>query len=285
MTAPDAPEGSSANRLDALRGDIDRIDSGIHGLIRERAEVVARLADLKRAENAGPAAGAAAFRPGREAQVLRRLIAAHGGPFPGTALLGMWRTMMAAFLRLQCPITVHVGATDGNCRLWDLARVHFGAETPLVGCSGTARALDACGEDAAALAVLPAPNGDDPWWLDLGEDGLMVLAGLPFMTRASVGFEAVIVARARPEPSGDDVTWLRLDGCADDGDVHAIARKAGLELSPVAAYKASRLVAAGRFLDAEDTALAAARDAAHTHGIRINRVGCLARPVRMSDGA
>ena len=51
--------------LDTLRQEIDAIDGDLHGLIRRRATLVGEIAAAK-------PPGGISFRPGREAQVLRK---------------------------------------------------------------------------------------------------------------------------------------------------------------------------------------------------------------------
>ena len=68
--------------LDALRVEIDKIDGKLHALLRARAEVVSHVAAAKAAASGG--APSPAFRPGREASMMRRLIGNHKGPVPGT---------------------------------------------------------------------------------------------------------------------------------------------------------------------------------------------------------
>ncbi|HYZ32124.1 MAG TPA: chorismate mutase, partial [Crenalkalicoccus sp.] len=67
------PEPDAA-ALAALRAEIDTLDDALHDLLMRRAGVVARLA-ASRAKGDAPA-----LRPGREAAVLRRLLARHAGP-------------------------------------------------------------------------------------------------------------------------------------------------------------------------------------------------------------
>lgn len=270
--------------LEALRQEIDEIDGEIHRLIKRRADVVETLGALKKAGGSTQA-----LRPGREAQVLRRLIRTHNGPFPAVALLGLWRTMMAAFLRMQQPLEIRVAGKD--LELWDVARIHFGAETPIA-CA--ADSDDAVAEVRAAdgiAAVVPAPADNDGWWRQLSEGGVMVAAKLPIFSRPGTnGPGAFLVARARPEPSGDDVTLLRFSGPgpALDQIIAKAAADAGLELSPIAAYNppepqapASRLMAVDRYLDAEDDALARLGSG----GVEVERVGCFARPIVLPDEA
>src|SRR4051812_14611699 len=56
--------------LAALRAELDRIDDTIHDLLIERAGIVEQVA-----RSGKPAA----FRPGREASIVRRLVAQHRG--------------------------------------------------------------------------------------------------------------------------------------------------------------------------------------------------------------
>ena len=56
-----------------LRARLDELDDKIHDLLMERALVV---------ESVARSGKAAAFRPGREAAILRRLLARHTGKLP-----------------------------------------------------------------------------------------------------------------------------------------------------------------------------------------------------------
>src|SRR3546814_7390778 len=61
--------------LDDLRRQIDYIDDAIHDLLMRRP-------DLGRQIGRATGQGGVFIRPGREARVLRRLVARHTGPFP-----------------------------------------------------------------------------------------------------------------------------------------------------------------------------------------------------------
>jgi len=273
--------------LETLREEIDGIDSEIHRLIQRRAEIVATLGEIKKAQGGGNA-----MRPGREARILRRLATAHKGAFPLAALFGVWRTMMTAFLRMQHPIEVRVAAESDSLTnspdIWDVARIHFGADTPMRPAT-TAEALKAASGSDRILAALPAPSADHDWWLSLDEEGLKVLALLPFFDYSSPSEAVFIVAPADPEPSGDDTSWLRLEGRAEDLDrVIAEARtKAGLELSLVAAYnppdrdsREQRLVAVDGYLAPSEEAFGKLQSVAMSHDVPVQYVGCFARPLK-----
>ena len=57
-----------------LRRDIDRIDTAMHELLIERGEIIDQLIAVKKTEEIG-----SAFRPAREADMMRRLVQRHHG--------------------------------------------------------------------------------------------------------------------------------------------------------------------------------------------------------------
>jgi len=72
-----APGAVSATRpvsLAGLRSEIDRIDTAMHELLMERGQVIEQLIEVKKTQVSG-----SAFRPGREAEMMRRLALRHKG--------------------------------------------------------------------------------------------------------------------------------------------------------------------------------------------------------------
>jgi len=202
--------------LDDLRRRIDALDDALHDLLIERSEVNRRIGAIKaKSKEAGPA-----WRPGREATVLRRLVARHRGPLPRAALVRIWRELMTAFLRLQSDFSVAVfagtGADDGACR--EIARDHFGGLTTIRTNESAHQVLREVGEGRASIGVLPLPQQDDPqpWWpMLLGRDAETprVIARLPFvpgaLTRTQT--EALVIGRVAPEPSGRDRSLIAIE--------------------------------------------------------------------------
>ncbi len=202
--------GEAQARLAALRAEIDRLDDLLHDTLMQRAAIVSELAGsgLKRG---------APYRPAREAQILRRLLARHRGRLPKQAVIGMWREMLAATIAMQGPFAVAVWNPEAGAGTVSLAREHFGSITPIRWMRSTAQVLYAVAEGEAQAGVLPLPQddpnaegGNDPWWISLmrGErPALSVIARLPFITARTEGASrasALIVAAIPPEPSGDD---------------------------------------------------------------------------------
>src|SRR3979490_996114 len=100
----DAPPAEDGWRPDliALRARLDELDDKIHDLLMDRARVV---------ENVARSGKAAAFRPGREAAILRRLLARHTGKLPPQTLVRMWREMLAGTTAMQTAVTIAATGT------------------------------------------------------------------------------------------------------------------------------------------------------------------------------
>ena len=199
--------------LASLRQDIDAIDGELHGLIRRRASLVDQIAATK-------PAGALALRPGREAQLMRRRLALHEGPFPAFAVYRMWREMMCAFTLMQTPaIKIAICRPHDQPGYWDLARDHFGCHIPLVAHDTPAQVLAAVRANQTTLGVVPAPIEADaaPWWpLLAGRDATLpnIVARLPFLVMPNArarGIQAFVLARMEPEESGDDRTLVAVE--------------------------------------------------------------------------
>ena len=63
------PSVADSPSLADLRREIDRLDESMHGLLMQRGEIIDRLIRVKQSQEAG-----SAFRPAREAEMMRRLI-------------------------------------------------------------------------------------------------------------------------------------------------------------------------------------------------------------------
>lgn len=268
-----------------LRGEIDRIDSALLALIRERCEVSVRIGDRK-------GSNGRAVRPGREATILRRLVTEAAGDVPADGLIRLWREIFALSIRAQGPFHVAVCAPTGARPLWDLARAHFGHATPFRRVDRAAQALREVAEDVVQVAVLPPPNDDVLWWTGLIESQprLHVVARLPFVaadTGAEAdGGEALVVCARGPDRSGDDVSLLALsaDAQLSRGRLRDLLAKAGFEAAwrgatrPPGSEEAWHLIEVGGFLEADDARL---RELARDHPREIQRcvrIGAWARP-------
>lgn len=214
---------SSSTPIADLRREIDEIDTALHDLVMRRAEVAARIGAAKNGGQgeAVPADGGSFIRPGREAMILRRLVARHHGPLPAAVVVQLWRELMSALLRLQAPIAVAVYVPEQYPGFWDLARDHFGSHTPATAHETPSQVLSMLFDGPANVAVLPLPQQDDndPWWRHLlRRDGPRIVARLPFGdggTQRGPAVEALAVGRVAAEETGRDRTLFVLETSAE----------------------------------------------------------------------
>ncbi len=200
---------SDQDSLADLRRQIDDIDAAIHDLLMKRTEVTQRIGAVK-GENS------VYMRPGREAVVLRRLIARHKGALPDALIVRIWREIFAAVTALQGPLAVAVYAPEGSFGYRNLARDHYGWRTPITAYRSAAQVLEAVSDGRATVGVLPVPveDGADPWWRNLAGDGEAVprvVARLPFAVIAPSGtdsVEALAISHAVTEVTGEDRAFL-----------------------------------------------------------------------------
>src|SRR5215470_13983614 len=100
--AKQKPSHSKTPSLADLRRDIDRIDEAMHGLLMERGEIIDRLIAVKQTQETG-----SAFRPAREADMMRRLVERHAGILPLDTAESILRVIIATFTYVQAPFRVH----------------------------------------------------------------------------------------------------------------------------------------------------------------------------------
>jgi chorismate mutase/prephenate dehydratase len=285
-----------------VRREIDAIDDALHDLLIKRAEVVAGVAEAK-ARTASEAGEGSfiAFRPGREAEILRRLAARHEGDLPLRVVFRLWREIIAAMTRIQGPFRVEVfgGEAGEALAYWDLARSYYGSSTPME-IHGNARdVLRRLGNDRSAVGVLPAPSvssGGD-WWAMLAandQSKARVVARLPFVDIESENgssARALVVAQADFERTGEDTSLLVISATETISEtrIAALTKAAGLSGLRIGNARLQdgadmhmSLVAVPEYLEEDDARLAALAEAPIA---RVRVIGGYANPlIRATDG-
>ena len=94
-----------ADPLASLRSQIDALDDEILARLNARARLARQIGELKN-DGSGDVAKVAMYRPEREAQVLRRLMAANPGPLSGEVVARLFREVMSACLALEKPLSI-----------------------------------------------------------------------------------------------------------------------------------------------------------------------------------
>lgn len=208
--------------LASIRAELDALDDDIHDRLMRRADAVARLA----ASAAKPAG--TTLRPGREAAILRRLLARHHGPLPRGTVVRLWREVFASSVQQQAGFAVAVPPGEG---LLALAAGHFGTATPLKPQPSLGAALSAVATRAAAAVLMPWPReGDDPWWQRLDGQSMQVVARLPFWSDATPPIEAALLALYPADESGADRVLFRVEAPPGDTRATLAARFPGARL-------------------------------------------------------
>jgi chorismate mutase len=197
-----------APNLDELRKEIDRIDETMHRLLMERGDIIDRLISVKKTQESG-----SAFRPAREADMMRRLVQRHRGILPLDTAESIWRVIIATFTHVQAPFSVHADLSAGDAMMRDSARFHFGFTVPFVPHVGAAGVVEAVSESKGDLGLVPAfatANGG-AWWTALEfSSAPKIIARLPFVERADhpAPLDVFVVSRASPDAMVTEVeTW------------------------------------------------------------------------------
>jgi chorismate mutase len=107
------PQPSQPTLAD-LRVELDRIDAAMHELLIERGRVIDQLIDIKTRQGGG-----SAFRPAREASMMRAIVERHRGRLPLDTVEGIWRVIISTFTFIQAPYA----GTDGDIAIFAVSRV------------------------------------------------------------------------------------------------------------------------------------------------------------------
>jgi len=244
--------------LDDLRREIDRIDADMHALLIERGEIIDRLIAVKKTEETG-----SAFRPAREAEMMRRLVQRHHGSLPLDTAESIWRVIISTFTFVQAPFSVHADLSAGDALMRDSARFHFGFTVPFVPHMGAATVVEAVTESKGDLGLVPAfaIAGSGPWWTALEfASAPKIIARLPFVERADhpAALPVFVISRAAADAMVVETeTWsMRVSGWSATA-VRALAEFADIIAVPDRAFDGAALLVslAHDTVDAVDAAL------------------------------
>lgn len=283
--------------LNDLRREIDTIDDAIHDLLMRRAGVVEKVAAAKRTSRHAGSDEALPLRPGREAAILRRLVARHAGSLQVSVVTRMWREMLAGNSRIQASFSISVFAPEGRRELWDMARDHFGSTTPITAVSEPVQAIRAVIDGTASVAVVAWPDSDDrdPWWRALlHEDSKTprIIARLPAIEPADPPYGQVCLAVGRMdhEDTGDDHTFVSLELSEAVSRSRLRDALVDSQLSPAAFWNAVpsgagdgvlQLVEITGYVDRLDPRLAALTERLGEPAVKAQSIGGFAVPIRL----
>src|SRR5919107_4748816 len=139
-----------APSLAELRQEIDRLDEAMHRLLMERGTIIDRLIASKKASKTGLAS---AFRPGREASMMKALAERHEGLLPLDTVESIWRVIIGTFTYVQSNYSVHADVSAGDAPMRDSARFHFGFTVPYLPQEGATAIIEAVAASRGDLGI------------------------------------------------------------------------------------------------------------------------------------
>ena len=266
----DTGEGD-ARALAMLRTRIDAIDADMHRLLIARGEVIDSLIKTK-----GTGRPGAAFRPAREADMMRRLVERHEGALPLATVEHIWREIITTFTRIQAPFDVAIDVSVDAERMRDLARFVFGFSVPLKAVANADAVVAAVAGSNSLGLVARAAKG--AWWRGLvGTGAPRIMALLPFIEAPGrpADLPAFVISPQLSDPTPLDIAAfaVTIGGPMKDVEGTLILAAAGNEF----------LVAASMSL--QPTGLSRQLTKAGVSVLSVSSVGAFARGITIGGRA
>lgn len=140
----------------ALRQQIDGVDREIHDLLNRRADIALQVAKAKQEHEENPQF----YRPEREAQVLKSIMARNKGPIDNEKIAKLFREIMSICLSMEQPQRIAYLGPDGTFTQ-AAALKHFGqaaVTVPMATINDVFREVEA---GSAKYGVVPVENSSE----------------------------------------------------------------------------------------------------------------------------
>ncbi|MBR9827595.1 MAG: chorismate mutase [Oceanospirillales bacterium] len=223
---PPAADAQEAE-LRVLRDQIDSVDRQIHQLLNDRARLAQQVASVKEHYRQGDETPVF-YRPEREAQVLRAVMARNEGPLADVTVARLFREVMSVCLALEESMQVVFLGPEGTFTQ-QAAQKHFGQSACCHALDSLEQVFTAVERGEAHYAVVPIESenaGLIRHTLDLFRRFNLFICGevelSPEVSSKAVNRSPryLVVGREAIGPSGDDKTSLLLV-CEDEpGALH-----------------------------------------------------------------
>ena len=135
-----------------LRVKIDSLDSELLDLVNRRAALARRVGELKQ--------GAPAYRPEREAELLRRAVAENPGPLPAERVTAIFREVISACRGMEQNIRAAYLGPQGTFSEQALYR-HFGQAVEAIPLASIDEVFRRAESGDAQFAVVPVENSTE----------------------------------------------------------------------------------------------------------------------------
>jgi chorismate mutase/prephenate dehydratase len=140
-----------ADEIQKLRGEIDRVDDELAALLQRRAGLAQKIGALKQ--------GASAYRPEREAEILKRL-SGKTGVLSAERVAAVFREIISACRGLEQAIRVSYLGPEGTFSE-QAVRKHFGRAVEALPAASVDEAFRRCESGAVQFTVVPAENSTE----------------------------------------------------------------------------------------------------------------------------
>ena len=198
-----------SEKLHKLRDAIDQIDAEILQLITHRMTLSDEVIAAKNGE--------AAFRPGREAVLVRRLAAMDSDMAPAV-LLGIWRQIMAASLtRQNTDVTFAVHQAALPTAIW-----HMGSALTACHCDDFNTVLALLDSASCRYGLVPATKDENALAQAICATPKIYIMARPPLFPVSTVTPAYILADYLPDESGDDISLFAVPKADDSYEVVAV---------------------------------------------------------------
>ncbi|HZS69038.1 MAG TPA: prephenate dehydratase [Burkholderiales bacterium] len=141
-----------ADDIERLRREIDALDDELLKLINRRAAAASRIGKLK--------AGAPAYRPERESEILRRVAQHNPGPLATERVSAVFRELISACRGLEESIRVSYLGPEGTFSE-QAVRQHFGRAVEALPVPSVDEAFRRCEARAVQFTVVPVENSTE----------------------------------------------------------------------------------------------------------------------------
>ena len=209
----DTPTAPSALSLDEIRRAINEVDTALVSLLNRRASLSLAVGEIKRAGGHSEV-----FRPGREADLLKKLEEMSSGPLPREHLRAVYREILSSSRYLQRPQRVAFLGPEGTFShiagrelLGSLAEFHPKLSLPEV--------FAAVSDEACDIGIVPLENSlqggiGQSFDLFLRHSDLHIRAETSCRIRHSLlsresGLSAVERVFSHPQPLAQCGLWLK----------------------------------------------------------------------------
>jgi chorismate mutase-like protein len=216
--SPDDAAPGATDPITRIRTRIDAIDERIQSLIDERARIAREVGASKESTGAIDY-----YRPEREAQVLRKVLARNGGPLRDDEMLRLFREIMSACLAQQAPLKVSFLGPEGTLTRTAVTRFfgHSVRALPLPGVEGVFREVETGSADFGVVPVESCAEGAVQHTFDIFVDSPLKICGeieVPLLHPPAEGDDRPgttrfhVIGRTLLAPSGDDRTTIVMSG-------------------------------------------------------------------------